>query len=205
MSVTLVSVSPRKIFEEKPHIRPSMYRVDAAPTDDIAILVIEDAIDYVYAGEGKHIDRIVLASEVAKSIIASHCGSQLVTNPNAQPGLFYVDGKLNKAEIKTKFKAEIDEAKKRQRSWFINIVKDADDLWQRFRQHRVISQLHRDACNYLNMKREWNITVDPDANILCPACGANLPHPQVTICGTCRTIIKPEEHAKRFGLAGATK
>lgn len=207
--VTVVSCVPRAINENMPHIVPSNYSIPKVEKlGDFNLLVIDNAKDFVYQGEGNHIERVVFAEDVAKNLIRMVSGSQLSTGPEAFPGLFIVSKEVtNKQIIRDEYKEQLEQALEKQRRWFGNLVNDADDIWNRFRNLRMISELQRDACNHLNLKREWNVSIkfedDPNA-LLCPACGANLPHKEVTICGVCRVIIKPEEHTKRFGPKAAT-
>lgn len=203
MKATIVSAMPRPIENEhKPHIEPSWYNIAAAPKDDIAILVISDAEDKVYAGEGRFIERPVFAIAVAKDIVDGFINSQLGISEGCKPALFCVEGEFTSGEIKTKFKNELLLAQLQQKRWFASLVRIADDDWARTRQHKTISDLQRDACKILNLERDWNVSEFnevPESQI-CPACGSKLPNSKVTKCATCQTIIKPEQHAKLFGL-----
>ena len=76
----------------------SEYRVEELEKEN----VIEDAIDLVYAGEGRHIERIVPALDVAKNLYNMVVSSQLCLGENAKPAAFFVEGKYTKEEIKEK-------------------------------------------------------------------------------------------------------
>lgn len=200
MSVTFVSCVPRPIHEDMPHIRPSLYHVEPAKDKDFEVLYIENAIDDVYAGEGKHIQRVVFAEEVAANLARMVTGSQLCIGEDAGPGVFFVAGKQSKDQIIKNHSTELAVARIRQLKWYKNLVKDADDVWNKFRQHRMISDLHRFAAGALKLNREWMLVIDDEFDQLdCPACGKKLPNKEVTVCAECKTIIKPEEHAKKFG------
>jgi hypothetical protein len=198
--VTFVSLLPFPIREDMPHINPSRYELEAAPKDGFSILHINNATDYVYAGDGKHVDRIVLAKDIAENLRQMVAQSQMSIGENASPGIFIVDGHLSKGEVAEKFGTKLKVAQIQQRNWFKNLVKEADDTWGKFRQHRTISDLHRYACGALALQREWNIDMNTETGpVFCPACSSPLINADVTVCATCHTIIKPEEHAKRFG------
>lgn len=200
--VTFVSIMPRPISEEMPHIIPSQYNLEAAEDKDFEILHIQNAIDNVYAGEGKHIQRPVMASEVAENLRGMVANSQLCIGDNAGPGVFWVEGKLTKEEVQKKHSKELSLARLRQLNWYRNLINDADDVWSKFHQHRMIGDLHRFAARTLNKVRDWSSMPDDfEDSVACPACGKDLPNPNVTICASCHTIIKPEEHAKKFALA----
>lgn len=199
MKVTFVSCMPRPISEQMPHINPSRYELPAAADRDFEVLVINDAIDNVYAGEGKHIARIESGESVAENMRLMICNSQLALGENAAPGVFWVAGELTKAEVKVRCVAELQRARLQQLNWYRNLVREADDVWAKFHQHRTISDLQRFAAQCLSVKREWTISIEEAESALCPACGSNLPNPNVTICATCKTIINKIEHEKKFG------
>jgi hypothetical protein len=189
---------PRPIMENMPHIRPSIYSVPEAKDKDFELLVINDGIDSVYAGDGKHVERIELGESIAENLKNMICNSQLANGENAYPGVFWVHGEHTKEDIKTKFTKELEKAKLVQLNWYRNLVREADDVWAKFHQHRTISDLMRFAASALKLNREWLINTEDAEAIACPACGKDLPNKDVTICATCHTIIKPEEHAKKF-------
>lgn len=195
---------PRPIAEHMPHIRPSRYNVDAAKDKDFEILLIDDGIDAVYAGDGKHVERIELGENIAENLRGMLCNSQLGLGENACPGVFFVKGECTKEQIKEKYSKELAHAKLQQLNWYRNLVREADDVWAKFHQHRMISDLQRFAANCLQLKnRDW-MAANFDV-INCPACGANLPNAEVTVCKECRTIINPVEHEKKFGKQLAAK
>ena len=79
----------------------------------------------------------------------------------------------------------------------------ADDSWSKYHQHRDISDLQRDAANYLNLDRDWIKSVEVNDLIVCPACGSTLANDLVMKCPMCQTVIKPEEYKKHFGSSDA--
>jgi hypothetical protein len=200
--VTVVSILPFAIREDMPHIHPNLYTMDPAPKDGFSTLVIKDGLDRVYAGDGKHVERIVLAKEIADNLVRMSTSSQMGVGENAAPGLFVLEGKVSPEAIKTNHSDKLKEAQVRQRNWYKNLLRDADDMWTKYHQHRMISDVHRFACTALGQQREWNVIIDTDNGPqFCPACGGTLPSATVTKCLHCQTVIKPEEHKKKFGSA----
>lgn len=203
---TIVSVVPRVIEEKLPGVNPGRYTIPAAKEDDIETLVIHDGYFMKYMLDDNY-DRITTsAEEIAKDIVRMYSTSQVSYSPDAGPGIFYLNGAIPKSIVLSKHKDKIDEARTRQQKWFMALVIDADDFWGKFRQHKGISDLQRDACRYLGLKREWLISI-PDSNApKCPACYADLVHTLQPICGNCRSIINPAEY-KKLGLemVGAAK
>lgn len=197
---TIVSIVPREINEVNPHVNPGRFVIPAAEEGDYNILHVGPAIDMVYASEGRHIERTILGSEIAEDVVNGYTSSQIYSGATSKPGVFAVSGKLSKHEIKEKHQDKLLLARMNQFRWFNNLVKNADDSWSKVRQHGVISDLARDAAKALKVKKEWTIEISHSSDNFCPACAAKLLNADVTICKECRTIIRPEEHAKRFGV-----
>lgn len=201
MKATFVSTMPRPIMEHMPHIRPTRYQLAAAKERDFEILLIEDGIDSVYKGEGEHINRIELGEAIAENLRQMICNSQISLGEDACPGVFWILGDVGKKEIIEKHSDKLQKARFQQLNWFRNLCREADDVWAKFHQHRGISDLMRDAGRIIGLKnREWMASAQDLEFSTCPACGSNLPSPEVTKCATCLTIIKPEEHAKKFNV-----
>ena len=203
MPSTIVSLVPRLVEEFLPGVNPGVYRIPAAKNNIPEILIVTDAWFSKYMLDD-HWDRIDMPSEmVAKDIVRMYSTSQVGYGPDAGPGIFVVPNKvLTKTSVLTECAEELEVAKKRQHNWFMNLIREADDLWARFHQHRMISDLNRDALKYLNMDREWRIADFEEMNTKpkCPACYSILPAKDVPVCGNCKSIINPKKY-KELGFA----
>lgn len=200
--VTLVSTLPFKLTEHKPGLNPSYYEVPAAEYNDISTIVIED---------GFHLLLIPLtdskvppmritdtAEQIAASLIRDYVSAKLAIDleTGAIPGLFWVEGKMSTLEIKQRFPHKVEVALHQTTLWFENLVKLADDDWAKSKQHRSISGEQRDACNFLNLEREWNFSAQAELNNLCFAC-KSVVHPEAIICSVCKAILNQVAYDKK--------
>lgn len=195
---TVVSLVPFEITEYKPGLIPGTFIVPASDGDTPAILHVRAAKHNVYLDS----DRGSLpirdaADEVANSIVRDFVDGQLGRKDGAQPGIFWVPGSWSTKEVQEKFAHEITQAKIAQKRWFIEICQIADNDWNRYHQHNVISDFQRKAAELLGYKREEHEWMSPathnQGNIRCPNC-TTLLHPEVAFCPSCKCIINKEKY-----------
>jgi hypothetical protein len=97
---------------------------------------------------------------------------------------------------------KIKEADARQILWFKNLVKMADDDWNKYRQHKTISDIQRYACGYLKLERPWLLDAEVVAALSeCPSCFEKV-NPRAVVCAHCQYILDPARH-KSMQFAGA--
>ena len=194
---TVVNLMPFTLAESKPGLYPGNYLIPAAPKDDISVYHVEDAHFFVYLDENRGSMKVpVPAERVAQSIVEDFRAAKIFVVPGeAEPGLFFLPGKLSVQDIKSKFSERLSEYRAIQKKWFEMLVAQADDDWSRYRQHRMISDTQRFAAKTLGLEREWNITTIVENISKCPACTMNVPSSAV-VCSSCQCILKPEEYKK---------
>jgi hypothetical protein len=183
---TVVSVLPYKLDENKPVSRGS-FQMPAVARGDVAVLLVDLYYTrnfYVDHDRG-NIDLVVPPEEVAASIANDHIRATIHTTEGARPGIFYVRGNFTSAEIRTKFPAELKKAMTEQDNWFKRLVKVADDTWQRYRRHNMISDQHRDAARSLGLKREWADEMKPENTVQCVYCTSIISQ-DALVCPVCR-------------------
>jgi hypothetical protein len=202
MKATVISVVPTEVVAVMPGLHPERYTIPAVAENDVEVLVVDDSHFYVYRLEGEQIRVQEPGESIARAIVNNYISSQLGCVPDGLPGLFYVEGAFTKEEALKKFNEKIAKARVIQNGWFASLIRMGDDAYNKTKQYASVSGLQRIACEFLKEEREWSR--DIKAKISCPACGSTLPNAAVTVCAACRTIIKPKEHAEKFGaLAGA--
>lgn len=195
---TVVSALPFQLTENKPGLFPSRYVIPAAPKGDISTLVVEDAcfFEHIPFADDKIPPRKVpiLSDEVARGLCQDYINANLAVeftpDPDgtiAVPGIFYVDGAMTPKFVKDNHKAKVDQAQKNTAAWFLRLVKLADDDWQRYHQHKGITDLQRSACKYLGIPREWNIDIFELKSSLCWSCKTSV-NPEAIIC-SCNAIL----------------
>lgn len=200
-TATIVSIVPREIDERLAEITPNRFVIPACKAGDIEILHVPDGFYYKYMLDGKS-DRIEASGlSLANDVVRMYSTSQLNYRPDAKPGLFTLDGEWSKEQIKKDHADKIVTARKFQFTWFMSMIKEADDLWAKYHSHKMISDLHRASLEYMNLNRDWKIPSyeDESTKPICPACGSVLLKADAPVCATCKSIINPKKY-KEMGL-----
>jgi len=113
------------------------------------------------------------------------------------PGLFAVEEVYTAKDVRKIFPNKVNTALKNTVAWFEGLVKIADDDWQRYHQHKMITDVQREACRYLGLDREWNFSAFDVVSNVCPACFTQV-NPKAIVCSSCKCIIKPELFQSSF-------
>lgn len=217
-SSTVVSLLPWGITEDKPGQFPATYKIKAAPKKgSFGVSVISDAYflePIPMADEGTPPRRIDIPSyKVAYALVMDYERAQLATNyewaesedgTKAQPlpGLFSVEGEYDELTIAgvKGFRSKLAQAMLNQTYWFANLIKIADDDWNRYQRHNVISDMQRAACKWVGLDRPWNFdALKPNQMTKCPAC-EQIVSATAAICYNCKCVLDPEK-AKQFVFA----
>lgn len=203
MQATIVSFLPWKVEVVKPGVIPDSYTVPAAVGKIPGILVIEDAVTPVYMdGERGSFRMPITAEKLAKSITEDYYSAFLGADSECHAAMFWIPGAFTASEVLSKFVSEVETVKSAQNLWFIKLVRLADDDWNKYHQHKMITDIQRYAARNLSLTREWAIEPIAVSMINCPACRTLLEETAI-VCKNCKAILKPEE-AKKLGLAFAT-
>jgi hypothetical protein len=189
MSATLVSYYPLEFREFVPFLYPSEYIIPPSNGKDPQILVIEDGF---YIVDNRNVENApgmrieVPAERIAYSLINDFRLSSAHATETAYPAIFYVPEKVDVPTLLKKYNGLIQESLQAQKNWFRRLVQVADDNWQRYRMHRMITDLERLAAKTLGLDREWlNVLVELEN---CPACNTKVSKNQV-VCHQCRFIL----------------
>src|SRR5437762_9776268 len=163
-NATLISIVPFAISEFKPGIYPGTFDIPASKNEIPEVLVIGDSVYHVEIDENRTITVKCQAADVAKAICEDYIVSNLAYSEeaNAAPGLFWASGIYDTAKIYSELKNHLEEAKERQKQWFIRLVRLADDDWEKTRQHKLISDMQRFAAKSLQLERPWIINPKED-------------------------------------------
>jgi len=207
---TLVSIVPFEIREEKPGLIPGTFAIPASVDGSPVCLVIGQSIHYVFIDEDRGNLRVINPSYyVARSVVNDYNSAQMCAGPDACPGLFWFLGEWTPEKIKKEKPNELSEIKRRQYNWFVELVKLADDDWEKTRQHFCISDTQRFALNAIDptnsKNRPWIIMPQKEQEVdlptqICPACGSDVPASAV-ICRYCQYILNQQKYA---GMSFAT-
>jgi hypothetical protein len=190
LMATLISVYPFEIRESKPCIYPGYFYIPAAK-DKPESLIIGEAFHFVDRVDAEPLRIRVLPQELAQSIVDDWYSANLgvVVEEGIGPGLFWVEGAHAHDKIERAFADKIQSARARQKLWFRNLVKIADDDWARYHRHTVISDIQRHAVKDLGLDRTWTIQVkEVQALKVCLACQSQIDSKAI-VCPTCRVVL----------------
>lgn len=197
---TVISLFPLPIRENKPAIYPGYFEVPPCLGEDPEILLVDQSIYFVYVDDVRGSIRIFCPpTEMARSVVDDWVRSQpeIDLYGGAAPGIFWVDDEPN-GDLKAFFKkyaGEITKSRIAQRKWYEKLVKLADDDWNKYHSHKVISELQRIAATKLGLRRDWLLETPSQETKQCPACRTFIPGDSI-ICSNCRVVLNKEEFEK---------
>lgn len=210
---TVCSILPVGINEPKPGLHIAQYILPAVvdPRKDVNTLLVVRTTFPVYIDESRPALVIPEPSDrIAEAICRDYRISMAHTQKDvAEPGLFWLKDNRNSADILSGRDKEGHELlqlyRLLQTTWFERLVEEADEYWSRIRSRRAISDLQRHACNFLGLKREWNLKMEITEMLSkCKFC-FELVHPNAIICGHCSGVLDMERYKKEFVKADAVK
>jgi hypothetical protein len=199
---TVVSFIPFDIMEEKPGLYPPRFHIPASDMKIPSIIKISTCSHFVYLDESRGTLRVPDPSDqVARSICEDYIESQLGVDEFARPALFWLPDDLTVGKIILDYKDDIAKRLELQRKWFLNVSMLADNDWQRYHQHNVISSFQRKCADIIGWnprEHEWMSPMTTMESSSCPACGTSVVK-DVIICPTCKCVLN-ETLAKEKGL-----
>lgn len=199
---TVVSIFGKHIVETKHTIQPGVFELKPGSYLTPSVLVVGPSSWWKDIDENQPLLEIPHSSIiVADSIVKDYCNGILACDmAENMPGLFYIPGSWTSDEIKKNHKAELDEANRKQRNWFLALVRMADALWARSAGNPLaISDDMKLAARELNfVNKEWLKDSQVAELVRCPACG-HLKNPAYPVCSNCKAISDPAK-AKELGL-----
>ncbi len=202
---TLISVVPFQISEYKPGLIPGQFDIPACTGSKPVVKVIGESIYYVYIDHDRGSLKVIDPSyKLAQSIVNDYNQAQLAARPGCHPGFFWKLGEFTADQVERLFPDELEAIKVIQMDWFLELIKLADDDWEKTRQHNSISDIQRFALKAVdpgNSKmRPW-VLVNPMhehkelTTMLCKACGSDVPI-DVAVCKYCRCILDHKKYAQ---------
>jgi hypothetical protein len=195
MASSLVSYAKVDIVEQIPGLQIGNYRLAASeglPT----VLIVENSFYYKPDIDGNQDKVLVQSEQIAESIVHMHITSQLMYNAEQHPALFYIPSiEVEPKNVEKLYKEIVADSLRKQKKWFIALVKLADDDWQIARRHQMISGIQRIAARELGLTREWLFDIESEelkSKDNCPFCGSNLLDANTPICPHCGKVHNPE-------------
>lgn len=206
--VTIVSTLPFVLTERKPGQIPGYYQVEAAPTKEtLGITHVGDAWFpelIPFADERAPARRVHIPAEsVAEGIVTDYIGASLAVQYDILedgamrvPGIFWVNGVLSGSDVIHRYAARVNQAQRNTIAWFEALTKLADDAWEKFHQHIMITDLQRNAARYLGFKnKDWcvNIVEAMTSQSSCPSCMSAV-NKGAIICFNCKFILDRKKY-----------
>lgn len=177
---TVISLVPFEIDAHKPGLYPPHFHIEASDMKTPKLLHVGTAFHFLYLDETRGSIRVPNPSDiVARAIVDDYINSQLSIDDEARPALFWVPERINLEEIEKKFKVDIFRYHMKQRKWFENVARLADNDWTRYQQHNVISDFQRKCARIIDWKPEehkWmsQVLISDENNSSCPFCGVQV-------------------------------
>lgn len=194
LGCTVVSLVPFHIYEEKPGLFPPRYEIKASNMKTPELLPIKTAYHYVYLDQDRKSLRIPDPPDlVAKAIVDDYVTSQLGVDENARPALFWLPDEVTPEVVVLKHKETMNWNLLLQKQWMLNVSRLADNDWNRYHQHNVVSDFQRQCAIHIGWKpedHEWMIK-PMEETIKCPACMSPVPAGAI-ICAVCKNVLDAE-------------
>jgi hypothetical protein len=182
---TVISFVPFDIDAEKPGLYPPYFHIKASDMKTPEVLHISTAYHFAYLDETRGSLRVANPSDtVARAIVEDYINSQLSVDDNSKPALFWAPERITAAEAKEKFKLDIAKHLQSQKKWFTNVAMLADNDWNRYHQHNVVSDFQRKCAEYIGWtasQHEWISPLTTIEGSRCPYCGISVPK-ELPIC-----------------------
>src|SRR5215468_1087965 len=198
---TVVNYLPFTFIEKKPGQVPDEYIIPPATNEEKTpgLLPVKDTHSNLYMPLQENTFRVPIAADtIANDLVEGLLSAQMKRDIDiAEPAIFFVEGNHTLESLKANYSEVITKAHYKQAVWLGRLVKQADDDWQRFRQHKFITDMERFAARKLGFKREW---VDVSAATPlefenCKFCTTQVLKGAV-ICPNCKHVLDPIAYAK---------
>lgn len=196
---TIISVYPIQIEEKKPTLQPNRWIIPPGTKERPSCTLITPASWWKEVDEKQPFLEIPVASIViADSIVKDYCNGLLNADQSKMPGLFFVPGEINELKARTEYADQIEEADRKQRLWYQELIKVADISWSRTNGNPLtINEMMKAAAHALGIEdREWLKTYKAAELVRCFACGT-MKNPAYPVCPSCRAI-DPEHPKAKF-------
>lgn len=205
---TVVNMLPFSFIEQKPQLLPSQFEIAAAdPEDGFSLTYVGEAMYWLpnplidEGRPGANIKQIVPPRDVAASIVNDFSSAHLAIDTDSGPGLFFLEGRLSVSDVKKEYGDLLEQYRRRQLSWYRNLVMLADADWHKSKNQLAVSSLQRIAANTIGFEGEWVNAIptveeaSAKKTMKCPFCRVVIDADSVK-CANCREVVDAEAYAK---------
>lgn len=200
---TIISIYDRQIFDSKWTLSPGQFTIESGRLEKPSLTLIGPSSWWKDVDIDQPLIEIIVGSvQMAESIIRDYCsGMYGVDMGNQMPGLFFVPGVVNTAQLKTDKKLInlLEDADRKQKNWFNFLINQADSLWAKTNGNPLaIMEDMRIAARELHLDKDWAKSHTIRELVQCIFCGS-LRNPKFPKCGHCLEIVD-KQLAKTLGL-----
>lgn len=198
---SIISIYPKNIFEVKITVQPGEFLIPAGTYEKPGILEVGPSSWWRDVGEDQPLIEIPHSSVVmAESIVRDWMNGLFACNmTDSMPGVFWLPGSVKQEELHTKYKPQLDRARKNQLNYYQTLVKLSDALWARTNGNPLaIPEDAKLAAAELQLQRDWTTQFQSHEVVRCVACGS-MRNPQFPVCPTCKAVVDVDA-AKKLNL-----
>lgn len=202
---TVVSTLTWTLVETTPTLIPYSHIIKgASKPGGIGVSLISDAfyLQLIPHSEAPPIRRDVRSEDLVKAIVEDFIRANVgisyeVTEDGAVsiPGIFSLPGVVPEQIILTKHKDQVAQAVKNTTLWLTNLVRKADDEWEKTHQYRAIDDIQRRGARFLGLDKEWCKDVVFINQTNCWSCKVKV-HGEAIICSGCGAVLNQAEYEK---------
>lgn len=196
---TIFSIVPFEIREEKPGLFPPRYIIPKSIDNKPEFIHVATATHFVYLDETRGSLKVPTPSIiVAKSVVEDFITGQLAIDENSQPGLFWLPGKLGEKDLRELYGDLYQMAIAKQLTWMRAICRIADNDWNKYHQHNVVSDFQRSAAVIIGLDPEEHLWMNPNVKLetdRCKFCGTQI-MVGIMKCPNCNEILDRERYAQ---------
>lgn len=204
---TVVSTLPWTLVETTATLVPYSHVIKGASTPGgIGVSTIPDAfylrlipmMDDKVPAMRVHVPSEDLVKAIVNDFIGANVGISYEVTADGSvsiPGIFSIPGIVNEQVILTKHKDQVTQAVKNTTLWFTNLVRKADDEWERTHQYRAIDDVQRRGAKFLGLDKEWCKDVVFMSQVNCWACKTKV-HGEAIICSGCGAVLNMDAYTK---------
>lgn len=195
---TIISIAPCNFNEDKASVIPKTYFIPKCEDyQNPTFFHVGDAVSFEYIDETRGNRRYPIgAYDLAKAIVSDIRNSVFGKDAEmrAWPGLAAIEGQISsRTELLKRDAALLPRLIEEQTNWYKFLVKLADDDWQKFKQHKMITSLSVFGAKALVLEREWVVDFNATST-KCPACMSYV-DAGASICKHCLTVLNAEKYA----------
>jgi hypothetical protein len=203
---TIVSIYPRVIKFFNLTLTPGRWTLPAGSIEKPALLTIGSSSWLRDVGPDEPMIEIPQSSiQVAESLVKDYLNGMFACDMHsAVPGLFFIPGRIDEAELRGKYNHLLQHYLNTQLQYYRSLIKFADSLWARSNGNPLtINDEMRLAAKTLGSQdKDWMKDHHNQGMVRCFACGA-FKHPDYVICQQCHTPDPDHPNAAKFRLAQA--